>query len=97
MTTLLQDEQPTQSYGRALLAPGATPPVPVMSRGKTVCNCFNVTDSAIESTLANCTGFAADRLETLQATLQCGTHCGSCLPQLQRMVRTSMAADPASA
>jgi len=97
MTTLLQDEQPTQSYGRELLAPGATPPVPVMSRGKTVCNCFNVTDSAIESTLANCTGIAADRLETLQATLQCGTHCGSCLPQLQRMVRTSMAADPASA
>jgi assimilatory nitrate reductase catalytic subunit len=97
MTTLLQDEQPTQSYGRALLAPGATPPVPVQSRGKTVCNCFNVTDSAIESTLAECTGFAADRLEALQATLQCGTHCGSCLPQLQRMVRTSMAADPASA
>jgi assimilatory nitrate reductase catalytic subunit len=97
MTTLLQDEQPTQSYARALLAPGATPPIPVQSRGKTVCNCFNVTDSAIESTLADCTGFAADRLETLQATLQCGTHCGSCLPQLQRMVRTSMAVDPARA
>jgi len=95
MTTLLQDEQPAQSYGRALLAPGATPPVPVQSRGKTVCTCFNVTDSAIEVTLANCTGFAADRLSTLQATLKCGTNCGSCVPQLQRMVRASMA--PASA
>jgi assimilatory nitrate reductase catalytic subunit len=90
MTTLLQDEQPTQSYGRALLAPGATPPIPVQSRGKTVCNCFNVTDSAIESTLAECTGFAADRLEALQNSLKCGTNCGSCVPQLLRMVRASM-------
>lgn len=95
MTTLLQDEQPAQSLGRALLAPGATPPVPVQSRGKTVCTCFNVTDSAIEATLAECTGFAADRLATLQGTLKCGTNCGSCVPQLQRMVRASMA--PAAA
>ncbi|OYQ40773.1 nitrate reductase [Rhodoferax sp. TH121] len=95
MTTLLQDEQPAQSYGRALLAPGATPPVPVQSRGKTVCTCFNVTDSAIEATLAECTGFAADRLASLQGRLKCGTNCGSCMPQLQRMVRASMA--PASA
>nr|WP_315479876.1 molybdopterin-dependent oxidoreductase [uncultured Rhodoferax sp.] len=95
MTTLLQDEQPAQSYGRALLAPGATPPVPVQSRGKTVCTCFNVTDTAIDATLAECTGFAADRLATLQSTLKCGTNCGSCVPQLQRMVRASMA--PAAA
>ena len=95
MTTLLQDEQPAQNYGRALLAPGSTPPLPVQSRGKTVCTCFNVTDRAIEATLANCTGFSADRLATLQSTLKCGTNCGSCVPQLQRMVRTSM--EPAAA
>ncbi|MDR7307710.1 molybdopterin-dependent oxidoreductase [Rhodoferax saidenbachensis] len=90
MTTLLQDEQPAQNYGRALLAPGATPPMPVQSRGKVVCTCFNVTDSAIQATLADCTGFAADRLATLQGALKCGTNCGSCVPQLQRMVRASM-------
>jgi assimilatory nitrate reductase catalytic subunit len=90
MTTLLQDEQPAQSYGRALLAPGATPPVPVVSRGKTVCTCFNVTDTAIDAQLAQCTGFAADRLSSLQGALKCGTNCGSCVPQLQRMVRASM-------
>jgi assimilatory nitrate reductase catalytic subunit len=90
MTTLLQDEQPAQSYGRALLAPGATPPVPVVSRGKTVCTCFNVTDVAIDAQLAQCTGFAADRLSSLQGALKCGTNCGSCVPQLQRMVRASM-------
>jgi assimilatory nitrate reductase catalytic subunit len=90
MTTLLQDEQPAQSYGRALLAPGATPPVPVVSRGKAVCTCFNVTDTAIQDTLADCTGFAADRLAALQGALKCGTNCGSCVPQLQRMVRASM-------
>ena len=76
------------AYGRVLA-------VPVQSRGKTVCTCFNVTDSAIDTTLAECTGFAADRLATLQSTLKCGTNCGSCVPQLQRMVRASMA--PAAA
>ena len=30
MSTLLQDEQPAQNYGRALLAGGATPPVPCL-------------------------------------------------------------------
>jgi assimilatory nitrate reductase catalytic subunit len=32
----------------------------------------------------------ASRLATLQADLQCGTNCGSCLPELRRMVRDSM-------
>jgi assimilatory nitrate reductase catalytic subunit len=91
MGTLLQDEQPAQSYGRAWLAPGATPVAPVVSRGKTVCTCFNVTDVDIDAQLAQCTGNAADRLSSLQGALRCGTNCGSCVPQLQRMVRTSIA------
>jgi len=96
MTTLLQDEQPAQSYGRALLAPNASPPVPVHSRGKTVCACFNVTDSAIEATLSMCKGIAADRMDVLQNTLKCGTNCGSCVPQLKRMVRASMSSATAA-
>ncbi|MEY4910332.1 MAG: hypothetical protein RL260_4050, partial [Pseudomonadota bacterium] len=41
--TLLQDELPAQSYGRALLTGSPTAPVPVQERGKQVCTCFNVT------------------------------------------------------
>ena len=95
--TLLQDELPAQSYGRALLAPGAKPPVAVQSRGKQVCSCFNVTQTTIAQHLGACNGSAKERLDSLQGELQCGTNCGSCLPELQRMVRTSMDASTATA
>jgi assimilatory nitrate reductase catalytic subunit len=88
--TLLQDELPAHVYGRALLVPGATPPIAVVSRGTSVCTCFNVTDVAITSHLAQCIGSAKERLTSLQASLKCGTNCGSCVPQLQGMVRASM-------
>ncbi len=88
--TLLQDELPAQDYGRLLLAPGAKPPLAVASRGKVVCSCLNVTDLAIQSHLGQSTGDAVQRLQSLQAALHCGSNCGSCLPQLQRLVRASL-------
>ncbi|MEP6824363.1 MAG: (2Fe-2S)-binding protein, partial [Ramlibacter sp.] len=93
---LLQDELPAQAYGRLLLLPGAKPPVAVQSRGRQVCTCFNVTDTAIQEQLVQSTGFAADRLEALQAELKCGTNCGSCVPELKRMVRAAMPAKEAA-
>ncbi|KQO19284.1 nitrate reductase [Acidovorax sp. Leaf78] len=89
LKTLLQEELPAQSYGRLLLVPGAKAPVAVQSRGKTVCTCFNVADIAITTELARCHGTDADRLAQLQGTLRCGTNCGSCLPELKRMVRAT--------
>ena len=91
ITTLLQDELPAQDYGRALLLPGAKPPVQVVSRGKPVCACFNVTDVAIDAHLSQCEGSAPEQLAALQGALKCGTNCGSCVPQLQRMVKVTMA------
>ncbi len=85
--TLLEDELPAQAYGRQLLAPGAKPPVAVRSRGKQVCTCFNVTDGQIASCLAGLPGSEAARFMALQADLKCGTNCGSCVPELKRMVR----------
>jgi assimilatory nitrate reductase catalytic subunit len=89
--TLLQDELPAQAYGRLLLAPGATPPVTVPSCGRQVCSCFNVSDVAIGAHLARCGGTPAERLASLQTALQCGTNCGSCVPELQRMIRAHAA------
>ena len=89
ITTLLQDELPAQDYGRALLLPGTKPPVQVVSRGKQVCACFNVTDVAIDAHLSQCAGSIPERLASLQGALKCGTNCGSCVPQLQRMVKAS--------
>jgi assimilatory nitrate reductase catalytic subunit len=103
ITTLLKDQLPAQAYGRLLLSPGAKPPLAVQSRGTLVCTCFNITDAAIERQLqainqgAGAVGqLATDkgRLAALQDALQCGTNCGSCVPELQRMVRSSRAKVP---
>ena len=88
--TVLQDELPAQSYGRLLLLPGAKAPVAVRSRGKQICSCFNVTDLAIAAELKSCTGDDVARLAQLQSRLKCGTNCGSCLPELKALVRTSV-------
>jgi assimilatory nitrate reductase catalytic subunit len=90
--TLLQDELPTQAYGRLLLSPGARPPVAVQSRGKLVCTCFNVTDLEIAHCLADVEGEPTVRLAALQAGLKCGSNCGSCIPELKRLVRLAPAA-----
>jgi assimilatory nitrate reductase catalytic subunit len=69
-----------------LFAPVATPPQGTASAGRTVCNCFGVSESSIKQAVAG----GAD-LERLQAELKCGTSCGSCLPELRRIVRAGAA------
>ncbi|MBK8070585.1 MAG: molybdopterin-dependent oxidoreductase [Ramlibacter sp.] len=85
--TLLQDELPAQAYGRLLLVPGSKAPVAVRPRGRQVCTCFNVSEPAINEHLGSCSGSADERLASLQGALKCGTHCGSCIPELRRIVR----------
>jgi assimilatory nitrate reductase catalytic subunit len=96
--TLLQDELPAQGYGRLLLLPGARAPVALQSRGKPVCTCFSVTDSEIGACLADITtavggaGYLAsddERLAALQDKLKCGTNCGSCVPEIKRIIRSA--------
>ncbi|MCW5222295.1 nitrate reductase [Verminephrobacter aporrectodeae subsp. tuberculatae] len=89
LRTLLQEELPVQTPGQLLLAPGAQPPVALPARGKPVCICLNVTDAAIGQALAHSHGSEAERLAQLQASLRCGTQCGSCLPEIRRMLRAT--------
>ncbi|MBT2324545.1 molybdopterin-dependent oxidoreductase [Variovorax paradoxus] len=89
--TLLQDQLPAQAYGRQLLKPGAAAPAGVAARGKVVCSCFGVTQTAIGEQLATASGSDAERLAQLQGALKCGTNCGSCLPELKRLVRADAA------
>ncbi len=49
--TLLQDALPAAAYGRQLLSPGAKPPIAVAARGRQVCSCFDVGESAIAACL----------------------------------------------
>jgi assimilatory nitrate reductase catalytic subunit len=84
---LLQEERPARAFGRALLMPGARPPIAVVARGRQVCSCFNVSEQEIDAALAETTGTDELRLAALQRALRCGTQCGSCKPELMRRVR----------
>jgi assimilatory nitrate reductase catalytic subunit len=95
LKTLLQDELPADAYGRLLLMPGAKAPVAVKARSPQVCTCFNVSEAAIQQQLKNSDGDDDQRLTALQQVLKCGTNCGSCIPELRRMVRAS--AEPLAA
>ena len=94
--TVLEGELPAQTYGRLLLSPGAKAPVAVEAHGKMVCTCLNVIDAAIEGHLKNAQGNEVERMVSLQAVLKCGTNCGSCVPELKRMVRSTIGATPRS-
>jgi assimilatory nitrate reductase catalytic subunit len=85
--SLLLQEAPAQAYGRLLLAPGAKAPLAVQQKGKQVCSCFGVEAPTIEARLAETEGTPDQRLASLQKALRCGTNCGSCVPELKRMVR----------
>ena len=91
LRTLVQDQLPAQHLGRQLLAATASAPKGVAARGKVVCNCFGVAESAIQQQLPHCEGSEDERLRALQGALKCGTNCGSCVPELRRMVRLAPA------
>ena len=87
LVPLLQQEQPVPA-GSPLLAPGALQAgAASQPRDKQVCSCFDVRLSRIEAVLQQSTGTAAARLAGLQGALKCGTQCGSCVPELQRLVQ----------
>jgi assimilatory nitrate reductase catalytic subunit len=64
-----------------MLAPVARPPAGGAGRGRVVCNCLNVAEPAIVAEIA-----AGADLAALQAKLKCGTECGSCVPELKRLI-----------
>ena len=75
------------ALGRKLLSPGKLAPQPIVPRGKIVCNCFDVSEQSITQCLQQtASSDADDLLAVLQAKLDCGTNCGSCLPELKNMV-----------
>ncbi|MFV0664471.1 molybdopterin-dependent oxidoreductase [Denitromonas sp.] len=63
-----------------LFAPLTQPPAGQPTRGKVVCNCFDVSEEAILAAF-----HAGESLDQLQQRTRCGTNCGSCLPELKRL------------
>jgi assimilatory nitrate reductase catalytic subunit len=54
-----------------------------------VCACFSVSEEAIRAAAQ-----AGASLAGLQAELKCGTNCGSCVPELRRMLRDEVLVTP---
>ncbi|MGE5471846.1 MAG: molybdopterin-dependent oxidoreductase [Bacteroidota bacterium] len=70
---------------RFALAPTAQPPKSIVPRN-IVCKCADVSDLQIRDEMAS--GAA---LPQLQERLKCGTFCGSCVPDIKRMLEVAAA------
>jgi assimilatory nitrate reductase catalytic subunit len=64
-----------------VLLGGDTPARNLAPRVRVVCNCKQVTQPQIEQAVMQGAGFDA-----LKSTLGCGTVCGSCVPEIKRML-----------
>ena len=82
----LLDQQPVAKLGRMLLMPSTSAPQGFKPRGKVVCSCLNVADTEINTALESLNGSPLDVLAGLQSRLKCGTNCGSCVPELKKMI-----------
>ncbi len=87
LKSLIADGVPAMEVRNWLLAPVEQPPDGQVGRGRIVCNCHNVAEPDIVAAIAGGADLAA-----LQSTLKCGTECGSCVPELKRMIATNRAA-----
>ncbi len=76
---------------RFALAPTASAPGNIPQRN-IICKCADVSDTQIQQVLA-----AGGGLHQVQQTLKCGTFCGSCVPEIKRMVAESGAKQAAPA
>lgn len=78
---LWHDGTADQALRRWLLAPLSTPPGGAARAVKTLCNCMNVSQDAI------CSGIERGLdLNGLKRELGCGTSCGSCVPEIKRLL-----------
>ena len=85
---LFERQETVANLGALLLAPslyrsGA-------ARGKVVCSCWNVSENEITRFMSLQAGDGD--LAALKSELKCGTQCGSCVPELKRLIAAAKAA-----
>jgi assimilatory nitrate reductase catalytic subunit len=88
---LFEREEAVTTLGALLLAPAARLPA-AQARSKTVCACWHVTERQICDFVSNTSPPNGDMLGALQGALKCGSECGSCVPELKRLVSSAQAA-----
>jgi len=85
LASLFQKESLTEAERISLLT--GEPPAGQKEQGKTVCACFGVGEKTILETISK-TGITS--VEQIGEQLQAGTNCGSCIPELQQLLRQCM-------
>ena len=76
------DDDTGRALRRWLLAPVESPPGETRARaGKTLCTCTNVGENAVRESIER----GCD-LNALKQNLGCGTQCGSCVPEIKRLL-----------
>ena len=86
----MAEDELDASLIRFALAPSARPPVSVAPRN-IICKCADISDVQIQAELD--TGAS---LTTLQDKLKCGTFCGSCVPDIKKMLAAQQVAAQAA-
>lgn len=74
-----ETDLPAENLNRLLAARGSDQP----DTGPIICSCFQVGQRAIEAEIAA----GCSSTEALGERLACGTNCGSCVPELQVLLR----------
>ncbi|KPY45853.1 Assimilatory nitrate reductase large subunit [Pseudomonas savastanoi pv. retacarpa] len=85
LQALWLEERFDASLRRWLLAPLSSEPGKDSTQAfdKTLCNCMNVSQSAVKEGIER--GLDLNQLKT---QLGCGTQCGSCVPEIKRLINT---------
>lgn len=68
---------------KLIMMPSQTQPDGVKTKGRIVCNCLGVSETDIIEAVQSGT----DTLDGLKAKLECGTKCGSCVPEIKRLIQ----------
>jgi len=77
--------RPAADFQRWLFAPLAKAPIAQPPRGRILCNCLDIAEADIRSAI----DAGIRSVDGLQQKLGCGSGCGSCLPEIGRMLTTA--------
>ncbi|ROT93571.1 nitrate reductase [Marinobacter sp. R17] len=85
LATCFERDDLTTADRRAILA-GRDADLPDI--GPVICSCFQIGQKQIEAAI----GDGSDSPEALGRQLKCGTNCGSCIPELRKLIETTQIA-----
>ncbi len=66
---------------RWVVAPIGYPPNRLLEKSRIVCVCADITEAQLKREMSH-----GEALSQLQEKLKCGTFCGSCVPEIKRMI-----------